>query len=127
MEGLVASVDADDKSDCIRSSLAGDPRMTEITYEFVESLPATVRKMVDLLEQRDLLALQHIMHGLAGTGGGYGFAAITQAARKSEQSIKEGNAFEPVAVQINSLIEVIRRIEGYDESKELVATDKSPK
>jgi len=121
---LTSSVDADHRSDCIRSSLRDDPRMTEITGEFVESLPGQVRKMLDFLEQRDLLGLQSIVHDLAGSAGGYGFAPITQPARRSEQSMRAHDALEHVAVQINSMIKLVRRIEGYDESKELAVAEK---
>ena len=95
--------------------------MMEIIPGFVESLHGKVCKMVDLLEKRNLLALQDMVHNLAGTGGGYGFAPFTQPARTSEQSNKAGDVFKYIAVRINSLIELIRWIEGYDESKELVA------
>jgi len=125
--GVVASVDADHPSDRIISSLRDDPRMKEITEDFIASLPGTVRQMVDLLEQRDLVALQYMVHGLAGTGGGYGFAALTQPARRSEQSIRRCDPFEPVAAQINSLVETIRRIEGYDEVKESSLPRADPK
>jgi len=101
--------------------------MKEITEDFIASLPGTVRQMVDLLEQRDLVALQYMVHGLAGTGGGYGFAALTQPARRSEQSIRRCDPFEPVAAQINSLVETIRRIEGYDEVKESSLPRADPK
>ena len=105
-------------SDRIRSSLAGDPRMMEIIPGFVDGLPGKVRKMLDLLEHHDLVALQKVVHELVGTAGGYGFATVSQPARKAQQLILAGADLEPIAAEINSLIEVIRRIEGYDESKD---------
>jgi PAS domain S-box-containing protein len=103
-------------SDQIKSTLAGDPRMLEIIPIFVGRLPGKVHKMLDLLEHRDLVELQHVVHDLLGTAGGYGFAVVSSPARKAQQSIREGAALEPITAEINSLIEVIRRIEGYDES-----------
>jgi CheY-like chemotaxis protein len=101
----------------IRSSLAGDPRMTEIIPRFVDRLPGEVRKMLDLLEHHDLVELQKVIHDLLGTAGGYGFAPVSQPALKARQSIRAGAALEPITAEINSLIGVIRQIEGYDESK----------
>jgi len=46
------------------------------------------------------------------------FAAVTQPARKTQQLIRGGAALESIAAQINSLIDVIRRIEGYVESNQ---------
>jgi CheY-like chemotaxis protein len=101
----------------IRSSLAGDPRMTEIIPAFVGRLPDEVRKMLDLLEHHDLVELQKVIHDLLGTAGGYGFAPLSQPALRARQSIRAGAALEPITAEINSLIAVIRQIEGYDESK----------
>jgi HPt (histidine-containing phosphotransfer) domain-containing protein len=73
--------------------------------------------MLDLLEHQDLAELQILVHDLLGTAGGYGFAALSQPARKAQESIRAGAALEPITSEIESLIEVIRRIEGYDEFK----------
>ena len=83
--------------------------------------------MIDLLERNDLDALKKIVHQLRGTSGGYGFEPITDPATKAEDSIKAGKAPEEIAVEINSLIEVIRRIDGYHESKRLVAAGEPTK
>jgi PAS domain S-box-containing protein len=110
-------------SEQIKSSLAGDPRMLKIIPLFVDRLPGKVHKMLELLEHRNLVELQHVVHDLLGTAGGYGFAVVSSPARKAQQSLRAGAALEPITAEINSLIEVIRRIEGYDESK-VVATEK---
>jgi PAS domain S-box-containing protein len=101
----------------IKSTLAGDPRMMEIIPGFVDRLPGKVRKMLDLLEHHDLVALQQVVHEILGTAGGYGFAPISPPARRAQQSLQEGEEMEPITAEITSLIEVIRRIDGYDESK----------
>ena len=100
----------------IRSSLAGNPRMQAIIPQFVEGLATEVRNMTDFLAQNDLAALQRVVHQLLGASGGYGFDAVTEPAAAAEQSIKLGKSLEEITQQINSLIDVIRRIDGYDES-----------
>jgi signal transduction histidine kinase len=114
---------ASEGSGRIMSSLAGDPRMLAILPGFVDGLPGQVHKMLDLLEHQDLAALQKVVHDLLGTAGGYGFAPVSQPARRAQESIRAGGALEPITADIKSLIEVIRRIEGYDESKPQVAEE----
>jgi PAS domain S-box-containing protein len=110
-----APAGAASESGRIRSSLADDPGMTEIIPGYVERLPAKVRKMHNLLERHDLVALGRIVHDLLGTAGGYGFAIVSQPARKVHDSIRTGAALGLITAEIHSLIEVIRRIDGYDE------------
>lgn len=104
-------------SDRIRSSLAGDPRMMEILPEFVDGLPAKVCQMLDLLKQQDLASLQAVVHDLVGTAGGYGFGTVSEPARKAQELLRSGAELDIIAPEINSLIETIRRVEGYDELK----------
>jgi CheY-like chemotaxis protein len=107
-------------SNTIKSSHADDPRIMEIVPEFVAGLPGKVRKMTDLLQRNDLTGLREVAHQLSGTCGGYGFSPVTEPARRVEKSIKDGEV-ECITADVKSLIDVIRRIDGYDESKELVS------
>ncbi len=111
----------------IRSSLADDPRMLEILPAFVERLPRKVQKMLDCLERHDLAGLQQVVHELVGTAGGYGFAPVSPQARRAEQAIRAHDDAASIAAEITSLIELIRRIEGYEESKVAVATQRAAK
>jgi PAS domain S-box-containing protein len=104
----------------IKSSHADNPRIMKILPEFVAGLPVKVSKMTELLDHNDLPGLQHLAHQLLGTCGGYGFAPVSEPARTVEQSIKTGKAIESITAEVKSLINLIRRIDGYDESKEPV-------
>ncbi|MEA2735892.1 MAG: hypothetical protein QOE14_2343 [Humisphaera sp.] len=117
---------ADNDSNRIRSSLAGNPRMMKIIPEFVDGLPGEVQKLNDLLERNDLAALQRVVHQLLGAAGGYGFEAVSEPARRAEDSIKAGQALESITAEIKSLTEIIRRIEGYDETKAPAAAAEAP-
>jgi CheY-like chemotaxis protein/HPt (histidine-containing phosphotransfer) domain-containing protein len=110
-------------SNIIRSSHAGNSRIMSIIPEFVAGLPGRVSKMTDLLERNDLPELKKIAHQLLGTCGGYGFAPVTEPARAVEQSIKEEQPLELITSQVHTLIDVIRRIDGYQESKEAVGAE----
>ena len=94
-----------------------------IVPEFVASLPSKIGKMTDLLQHNDLPGLQSLAHQLLGTCGGYGFASVSEPARTVEQSAKTGRPLESITLELKSLIDVIRRIDGYDVSKESVATE----
>jgi signal transduction histidine kinase/DNA-binding response OmpR family regulator/HPt (histidine-containing phosphotransfer) domain-containing protein len=108
-------------SNRIKSSHAGNPRIMRIMPEFVAGLPGKVRELADSLEYSHLPELERLAHQLLGTCGGYGFAAVSEPARSLEQSIKAGLERESITAQVKSLIEVVRRIDGYDESRETVA------
>jgi PAS domain S-box-containing protein len=114
-------------SGCIKSSLSGNPRMLKIIPEFVEGLPEEVRKMVDFLQRKNLDALRQVVHQLLGACGGYGFGPVSEPALRAETLIKEGKDPESITAQINALIGIIRRIDGYDESKVPVAAKASTK
>jgi HPt (histidine-containing phosphotransfer) domain-containing protein len=98
-----------------------------IVPDFVASLPGKVGKMTDLLDHHDLPGLQALAHQLLGTCGGYGFAPVSEPARTVEQSVKAGRPLESIAPELKSLIEVIRRIDGYDASKESVVVQEPVK
>jgi PAS domain S-box-containing protein len=108
-------------SDRIKSSLAGNARMMKIIPEFVDGLPEQVNQIVIHLASNDLATVRQVVHQLLGACGGYGFDAVSEPARQAEESIKAGKALESITTEVNSLIEVIRRIEGYGESKAAVA------
>jgi len=111
----------------IKSSHAANPRIMAIVPDFVASLPGKVGKMTDLLDHHDLPGLQALAHQLLGTCGGYGFAPVSEPARTVEQSVKAGRPLESIAPELKSLIEVIRRIDGYDASKESVVVQEPVK
>jgi PAS domain S-box-containing protein len=117
----------DDSSNRIKSSFAGNPRMMTIIPKFVDGLPGEVRKMIDFLKRNDPPSLQRVVHQLLGTCGGYGFAPVSESAARAEESLKAGKARGRITTEINSLIEVIRRIDGYDESKATVAAEEPAK
>jgi HPt (histidine-containing phosphotransfer) domain-containing protein len=108
-------------SNRIKSTYADNPRMQKIIPEFVDGLPGSVHKMIELLKGNDLVALQRVVHQLRGASGGYGFDPVTDPATQAEESIKAGQSPESIAAQITSLIAVLRMIDGYDAKAETQA------
>jgi HPt (histidine-containing phosphotransfer) domain-containing protein len=101
--------------------------MMEIIPGYANRLPDKVRKMHDTLEHHDLAGLLKEVHDLAGTAGGYGFAALTQPAQNAQESIRNGADLKPLTAEIDLLIGIIRQIEGYDESKAIGTLEKLTK
>jgi HPt (histidine-containing phosphotransfer) domain-containing protein len=91
--------------------------MMPIITEFVDGLPGEVRKITDSLEHNDMASLRRVVHQLRGAGGGYGFDSITGPATKAEELIDASGDLAIITAEIDSLIKVVRRIEGYDERK----------
>jgi HPt (histidine-containing phosphotransfer) domain-containing protein len=106
----------------IASTMNRYPGMKKIIAEFVEGLPDEILKMQDLLNHDDLKSLRRVAHQLRGTGGGYGFDAITELAGSVEDAINRADNRESITAQINSLVDLIRRIEGFDQGRALVLT-----
>jgi signal transduction histidine kinase/FixJ family two-component response regulator len=103
-------------SGTIKSRLADNPRLRMMLPQFVQGLGDTVRRMNNLLARNDLPALQGVIHQLRGASGGYGFDLVTETAAKAEESIRASETLESISRHIQSLIEVIHRIEGYEGS-----------
>jgi CheY-like chemotaxis protein/HPt (histidine-containing phosphotransfer) domain-containing protein len=103
----------------LRSTVASEPGMQEFLVSFVNDLPDFVNRLSSLLSQADVNGLASLLHQLKGTGGVYGFMELTDHAAKAEQSIKTSQAIGSVQKDVDALVNLIRRIEGYDRKKEL--------
>jgi CheY-like chemotaxis protein len=98
--------------------------MQHAVVGFVSRLPTRVNSLLALSASHDTEELRRLVHQLKGAGAGYGFPAITEAAKKTESLIKATAEVEAVQAAVNELIELLRGIEGYDPKRE---TDVKPK
>lgn len=110
----------------IRSRYAGDEDMRDVVNEFVEGLPAQVGKLLELCGAQQPQELRRAVHQLKGAGGGYGFSQITSLAASAEAGLKSAATVEAVHAEINGLIALIRRVEGYNHAKEGPSAAKNP-
>ena len=85
--------------------------MVPIIREFVAGLPEQVALLARHLDCPDRDALRRVAHQLKGSGGGYGFAAITAAAARAERAVIEQS--DTVADDVHTLIDLVRSVEGY--------------
>jgi len=101
-----------------QSTMADDADMKPLIEEYVGGLPTEVGKMFRLLDAGQIEELRRTVHQLKGSGGGYGFARITELATVAELTIKQKGEIDRVRQELDSLIEYVRGICGYDAGKE---------
>jgi signal transduction histidine kinase/CheY-like chemotaxis protein/HPt (histidine-containing phosphotransfer) domain-containing protein len=97
----------------IVSTCEGDPDMAEVLPEFIANLPAEVESIQSLLDQQNLAQLRVAIHQLKGAGGSYGFQCLTDAAAIAEHSLKSDASVETIRQQVESLVDMIRRVRGF--------------
>ena len=102
----------------IASTQCGEPELDQFLREFIDGLPATVGRLCELIEQGSLAQLREVLHQLKGTAGLFGFPQVTEAAAAAEQHIDRSQTLETIARQVQALTEIVRRVEGYDASRE---------
>jgi HPt (histidine-containing phosphotransfer) domain-containing protein len=94
----------------IRSSFASDGDFAELLQQFVETIPEK-RQTVRALQQKGAVEeLRVWAHQLRGASGGYGFAALSEAAAELEQSCKTAQT-ERVTRAVDRIIDYMNRIE----------------
>jgi signal transduction histidine kinase/DNA-binding response OmpR family regulator len=81
------------------SSLETDDGLRELIPLYMESLKGYALALEAAAERDDRLALAHIAHQLKGTGGSYGYDAITAAATELESVLENGVVDPRMATQ----------------------------
>jgi len=76
----------------LRSQFADDPAMAEILDNFLTSLESQLGTMQELWAKGQEEELRRQAHRLKGSGGSYGYPALTEAAAALEEAIKRGDA-----------------------------------
>jgi CheY-like chemotaxis protein len=102
----------------LRSEFIDEPTVKKLLEKFVDRLPDRVNSMMSLLQEHDLDALRQAVHQLKGAGGGYGFPRITEVAGAAEEQIKTANDLDSIKREVESLIDVVRAVEGYNRTRE---------
>ena len=71
-----------------------DPELEELIPNYLENRHRDVQSIVDARVQGDFEAIRLLAHSMKGSGGGYGFDAITDIGQSMEQAAKAGNGEE---------------------------------
>jgi diguanylate cyclase (GGDEF)-like protein len=118
------SEDAAAAGECIRreqekrltSALAESDKFRGVLEKFVARLPQRIDEIQKLLDAQDMEQLVRAVHQVKGAAGGYGFPDITLAASRAEESIKRAEDLAAISGQVDQLLALIRRVDGFPES-----------
>jgi signal transduction histidine kinase/HPt (histidine-containing phosphotransfer) domain-containing protein len=114
-----ASISPSGGIDVLRSTATDDAEFTRnFLPDFIADLPTKASQMAALLEENSLEELAQVAHQLKGSAGVYGFMPVTEAAGRVEAAVIQAEPLDELVAQVKSLIGLIRRVEGYDLSKE---------
>jgi len=98
-----------DSVGAVYSDYRDDADMAGIIAEFVAHLPQRVKEMRQAAANNQWDALQRAAHQLKGSGGGYGYACLTEVARGLESQAKRQDA-EAAMLTLNDLAVLVERI-----------------
>ena len=87
-----------------------DPDMQELIPGYLENRWEDIRSIMESLEKNDYKTIQVLGHDMKGTGGGYGFDAITLIGKSVEQAAKDQNQDE-VRKLVQDLTDFLNRVE----------------
>jgi PAS domain S-box-containing protein len=76
----------------LRSQFADDPELSAILPRFIGRLPERIQSLQEALKDLRFEELERLAHRLKGSGGGYGFPALTEAAWELQEAAKAGDA-----------------------------------
>jgi signal transduction histidine kinase/DNA-binding NarL/FixJ family response regulator len=108
---------------------SAESAMRQAILAFIGRLPARVDSLVSFMDEGNIDELKRMVHQLKGVGTGYGFPRITETAAKTEAMIKAisqdagaptagAPSLDSIRTGVEELVAIIRRIDGYDASKE---------
>ncbi len=86
------------------SSKWGDEPMRPLILGFLERLEGKVRRMQELLAERNTTALGKLCRELKGSAGGYGYEQIGELGRDLERIIAEGDQSQVFRTKFDKLI-----------------------
>ncbi len=87
-----------------------DAEIKEIVPIFLENRHKDIQSMVKALEQHDYEAVRILGHSMKGSGGGYGFDAISDIGRWLEQAAKDKDSYR-IRELVSTLSEYLECVE----------------
>ena len=115
----------DGESELLKSNL-DDDGVRAFLPTFLDDLPPMVGRLKDLIDQQNLEELRRLVHQIKGASGIYGFPAISDEATRVERRLDGVADLKRVEEDLKSLIQLIRRIEGYDAAREALSVCTAP-
>ena len=110
-QGADDQAEANDHNDPIRSEYANDPDLADILDEFVTGLGDTVSAMREAIANNHHEKLHGLAHQLKGSGGGYGYPQLTNAAKVLEDAANAKDA-EAAKLAFSELCALCKAVEA---------------
>jgi PAS domain S-box-containing protein len=85
------------QSDSIASQFAHDRQLADILPGFVQRLPSQLDALCEALEEERLEDIQRLAHRLTGTGGSYGYPALSEVTKSLELAAKTHDLYGAAA------------------------------
>ena len=98
------------QADPIYSALADDPDLYDLVKMFVDEMPSRLEKLLTEFNSKDWDGLKCTAHQLKGAAGSYGFAEVSPAAARLEDSLKQSTPEEAIQQTLNELITTCQRM-----------------
>ena len=86
-----------------------DESFADIVQEFVEALPNRVSEIEAALNGQDFNSLRTLAHRLKGSGGGYGYAILTEKAARLEKLAVQ-QELDKCAAAVDELKNIVSRV-----------------
>lgn len=87
-----------------------DPDIEELIPEFLQRRHTDIAAISDALKKGDYETIRILGHSMKGSGGGYGFDAISDIGRRLEQAAKDKH-LEEIHKQTKALSDYLERLE----------------
>ena len=87
-----------------------DPELEELIPGYLENRHRDVQSISETLARGDYETIRVLAHSMKGSGGGYGFDAITDIGQSMEQAAKDRNE-EEIRKWVDELLSYLDRVE----------------
>jgi CheY-like chemotaxis protein len=91
-----------------------DAELEDLIPGFLENRHKDVKSMLEALEQTDYDTIRVLGHSMKGSGGGYGFDAVTDIGKSLEEAAGERDS-EEIRKLVGELLTYIERVEVFYE------------
>jgi len=91
-----------------------DPDLEDLIPGYIENRHKDIKKIKDALTEGDYETIRILGHSMKGSGGGYGFDAITEIGKSMEQAAKDKDidSIKRLVEELNDYLSRVKIIYG---------------
>lgn len=97
-------------SRCEKIIIHANPEIAGLIPGYLENRRKSIVLMKEALEKGDYESIEYLGHSMRGSGGGYGFSAISEIGRSLETAARFSNA-DDIRKQIDALESYVKCVE----------------